>query len=83
MRDALILLNHESLGLISDLGVDPKQAAGNAAAEVGFAFPLARDLEFEDRVAAKARVAIWCSRMRRWNGTYPTAPWNWSCRTKA
>ncbi len=57
LRDALTLLNHESLGLISDLGVDPRQTSGAAKAEVSFSMPLIEDLEFDDvRVEAKAGV---------------------------
>ena len=55
VRSALTLLDHEKLGLISDLGFKPSDASGRASAEVRFGFPLELDLSFDSvRVEAKA-----------------------------
>ena len=57
LRDALTLLNHDSLALMSELGVDPERTAGDATAEVHFSFPLIQDLTFEQiRVGAEAEI---------------------------
>ncbi|MDJ0608999.1 MAG: AsmA-like C-terminal domain-containing protein [Kiloniellales bacterium] len=57
LRDALTLLNDDSLGLMSELGVDPARTAGDAKAEVHFSFPLIQDLTFEEiRVGAEAEI---------------------------
>lgn len=57
LRDALALLNHERLGLVDKLGLDPASAAGQASARVSFRFPLLESLEFEDvRVAASSEL---------------------------
>ncbi len=57
LRDALTLLNHETLALMSELGVDPARTAGDATAEVRFSFPLLQDLTFEQvRVRAEAEI---------------------------
>jgi uncharacterized protein YhdP len=58
LRSALELLDHERLDLLSRLGVDPADSRGQATAELGFRFPLIRDLGFEHlKVAVSAKLA--------------------------
>lgn len=47
LKELLEVLNHERLGLIDRLGIDPTMAGGQAAARVSFRFPLLKDLGFE------------------------------------
>jgi hypothetical protein len=46
VRTALELLDHESLDLISDLGLEPTSSAGSANVDLALDFPLLADLEF-------------------------------------
>jgi hypothetical protein len=46
LSDALSLLDHESLRLVSGLGIDPAGTAGEAVVHPRFRFPLVRDLTF-------------------------------------
>ena len=48
LRTALQVLDHDPLGLISRLNVNPNDTAGLARIAVDFSFPLLRDLRFED-----------------------------------
>ena len=57
LQDMLTLLNHERLGLIDRLGIDPATAGGQAAARVNFQFPLLQDLTFE-QIDVQARANL-------------------------
>ncbi len=48
LRARLELLNHERLGLIDKLGLDPAQTAGRAESQTTFRFPLLSDLSFDE-----------------------------------
>jgi hypothetical protein len=57
LASALSLLDHESLRLISNLGIDPAGAAGEAVVHPRFQFPLIRDLTFAQMdVTAEAEL---------------------------
>ncbi|WP_282606279.1 AsmA-like C-terminal domain-containing protein [Pelagibius sp. Alg239-R121] len=57
VRDALLLLNHERLKLIDNLGINPEDTGGSATTELSFDFPLIAALDFDDIVlSAKAQV---------------------------
>ena len=45
--NALALLNHERLDLISGLGISPQGSAGQASVDLKFRFPLLKDLKFD------------------------------------
>lgn len=47
LPDSLRLVDHESLGLLSALGLDPATTRGTAAGRLGFHFPLVSDLGFK------------------------------------
>lgn len=56
--DALLVADHEPLGLISGLGIDPRKIGGDAKARVNLMFPLKDDLAVADFVVkARAEVA--------------------------
>ncbi|MFQ6016617.1 MAG: AsmA-like C-terminal domain-containing protein [Kiloniellaceae bacterium] len=59
LRASLELLDHERLGLVRRLGIDPAKTDGQMAARVEFRFSiLSADLTFDDiEVAAKANMA--------------------------
>lgn len=58
VREALEILDHERLGLISRLGIDPAETDGQAAARLGFKFPLLADLTFDDmEITANANLS--------------------------
>lgn len=46
IRTALELLDHETLDLVSGLGINPDSAGGSADVDLAFDFPLLADLEF-------------------------------------
>lgn len=48
LRQALELLDHERLGLLGNLGIEPSSAAGRFEARASFAFPLIGALTFEE-----------------------------------
>lgn len=53
----LSVLDREPLGFVRRLGIAPDQAQGDAAGRLRFAFPLTRDLTFDDvRLAAAANL---------------------------
>ncbi len=57
IRETLILLDHERLDLISDLGIEPEMTAGDAAGRLRFKFPLESDLSVDDiEVASEATL---------------------------
>ena len=62
LSDGLRLLDHDRLGLLSALGLDPVDTRGAAAGRLGLRFPLVSDLGFESiavRVAAElAEVGV-------------------------
>lgn len=57
VQDALTLLNHPRLNLLSDFGIVPAATSGQATSEVTFAFPLHDKIGLED-VAIRARSVI-------------------------
>ncbi len=48
VADALLLLDHERLDLLSSLGITPAGSLGQAKSRLSFAFPLLADLGFDD-----------------------------------
>lgn len=57
VRDALLLLNHDRLKLIDNLGIKPEDTGGAARTELSFDFPLISALSFDDIVlSANATV---------------------------
>ncbi len=57
VRDSLVLLNHDRLKLIDNLGIEPEDTGGFASTDLAFDFPLFADLEFDDIVlSANAKV---------------------------
>ncbi len=46
--DALAILDHPRLDLLSELGMTAEGSAGTVSAELAFQFPLAKDLSFDD-----------------------------------
>jgi hypothetical protein len=57
VRDALLLLNHDRLKLIDNLGIDPAATGGTMNTELKFDFPLIAALSFDDIVlSAKAGI---------------------------
>ena len=57
VRETLELLDHERLGLISGLGIDPARTAGQAAGRLRFGFPLEADLTV-DQIEVSAQAAL-------------------------
>lgn len=57
LRDALEVLDHDRLKLISRLGLEPARTSGEVAARIAFDFPLLNDLPFE-RITVAARANI-------------------------
>ena len=56
--EALLLADHQPLGLISGLGIDPRKIGGDAKTRVKLRFPLKHDLSVADvAVIARAEVA--------------------------
>lgn len=57
VRDALLLLNHERLKLIDNLGIEPEDTGGTATTDLSFDFPLIAALSFDDvELSADAKV---------------------------
>ncbi|MPZ10164.1 MAG: hypothetical protein GEU89_08095 [Kiloniellaceae bacterium] len=48
VHDALAILDHPRLDLLSELGMAAEGSSGTVTAEVGFQFPLLKDLDFDD-----------------------------------
>ncbi|GAB4373044.1 MAG: AsmA-like C-terminal domain-containing protein [Kiloniellaceae bacterium] len=46
--DALAIIDHQRLGLLSKVGFSAAGSEGTVSAELGFQFPLAKNLDFED-----------------------------------
>jgi hypothetical protein len=57
VHDALAILDHPRLDLLSDLGMTAEGSSGSVDATLAFRFPLAKDLAFDDvTLQADARV---------------------------
>jgi len=58
VHDALAILDHPRLDLLSELGMTADGSSGTVDADLGFQFPLKKDLDFDDvtlQVAAKVK----------------------------
>ncbi len=57
VHDALAILEHPRLNLLSKLGLSAEGSGGAVSAQLGFQFPLAKDLNFDD-VALQATASV-------------------------
>ena len=55
--DAMRLVDHEPLGYVTKMGLDPTHAMGEADVDLGISFPLIKELKLNQvQIAAKAKV---------------------------
>ncbi|MEX0758790.1 MAG: AsmA-like C-terminal domain-containing protein, partial [Tistlia sp.] len=58
LREALGLLDHERLGLLDNMGIEPQAASGSFQADVEFAFPLVGELGFDEiQIGVEGKIA--------------------------
>ena len=61
--DTLAILEHERLDLLSKLGLSAAGSGGAVSAQLGFQFPLSKDLSFDD-VALQVEAAVHAGELR-------------------